>query len=87
MSEYIKLKDLTDTDCILIDEIECDDCPFYDKERFWCRVLDWINSLPTIEVSEDCIDRYTVLAELDPRSVEYKIIKDLPSVAPQTEKG
>lgn len=39
-----------------------------------------VSQLPTIEVSEDSIDRYAVLAELDPQSIEYKIIKDLPSV-------
>lgn len=32
--------------------------------------------------SEDCIDRYSALAELDPRSYEYKAIKELPSVVP-----
>lgn len=34
----------------------------------------------SVEVSEDCIDRYSALAELDPRSYEYKAIKELPSV-------
>lgn len=30
----------------------------------------------------DYIDRYAALAELNPQSIEYKIIKDLPSVVP-----
>ena len=50
MSKYIKLMDLIDTDCILLGEIECDDCPFYDKERIWCRLIEWINSLPTVNI-------------------------------------
>lgn len=32
--------------------------------------------------SEDCIDRYSALAELHPLSYEYKAIKELPSVVP-----
>jgi len=35
------------------------------------------------QVSEDCIDRYSVLAELNPLSYEYKAIKELPSVVPK----
>lgn len=35
--------------------------------------------------NEDCIDRYSALAELDPLSYEYKTIKELPSVVPSIE--
>lgn len=37
--------------------------------------------------SEDCVDRYSVLAELDPRSYEYKVVKELPSVIPKQKEG
>ena len=46
-----------------------------------CAYAIW--ELPTIEVSEDCIDRYSALAELDPRSYEYKAVKELSSVIPK----
>lgn len=46
-----------------------------------------IESLPTIEASEDCIDKYSALAELDPRSYEYKAVRELPSVIPQAKEG
>lgn len=35
------------------------------------------------EPSEDCIDRYSALAEVDPSSYDYKAIKELPSVVPK----
>lgn len=41
-----------------------------------------MDGVPTIEASEDCIDKYSALAELDPLSYEYKEIKELPSVVP-----
>jgi len=46
----------------------------------------FIESLPPVNpkpVCEDCIDRYAVLAELDPQSYEYKVVKELPSVEPK----
>lgn len=46
-----------------------------------------IRELPTVEVSEDAIDRYAALAELDPRSYEYKAVKELPSVVPKAKEG
>lgn len=52
MSKYIKLEDAIYEDCILIDEIKCEDCPFYDEKHFLCRMVKWLDSLPTIEVSE-----------------------------------
>lgn len=55
-------------------------CP---KEMWEYQMAD----LPSIEVSDDCIDRYSALAELDPRSYEYKAVKELPSVIPQPKEG
>lgn len=49
-----------------------------------------LKALPPVEpkpVCEDCIDRYAVLAELDPQSYEYKVVKELPSVEPGRPKG
>ena len=63
MSKYIKLEDAIYADCILIDEIECDDCPFYDEEYVLCRMVKWLESLPTIDIvhCEDCrLATYTV---------------------------
>lgn len=37
------------------------------------------------QVNEDCVDRYSVLAELDPSSYEYEVIKELPSVVQSAE--
>lgn len=42
--------------------------------------------VPTVKISEDCIDRYSALAELNPLSYEYKAIKELPSVVPKRGK-
>ena len=53
MSRYIKLEDAIYGDCILIDEIKCEDCPFYNEERFICRMVEWLESLPTIDIV-DC---------------------------------
>lgn len=64
MSKYIKLEDAIYGDCILIDEIKCEDCPFYNEERFICRMVEWLESLPTIEVSEDCISRGKLISDL-----------------------
>ncbi len=60
MSKYIKLEDAIYADCILIDEIECDDCPFYDEEYALCRMVKWLESLPTIDIveCEECRWRY-----------------------------
>lgn len=41
-----------------------------------------MDGVPTIEASEDCIDKYSALAVLDPLSWEYKEINELPSVVP-----
>lgn len=48
---------------------------------------DWqkLRELPSVD-REDCVDRYSVLAELDPLSYEYKVVKELPSVIPTTER-
>ena len=59
MSKYIKLdieklyeKNRT-YGCIFLGDPYCDDCPF---DGIYCRILDWIESLPTIDIvhCEDC---------------------------------
>lgn len=57
MDKYIKLEDAIYGDCILMDKIKCEDCPFYDEEHFSCKMVEWLENLPTIEVSEDAISR------------------------------
>lgn len=55
-----------------------------------CPEVEVLRKLPPVEpkpVCEDCIDRYAVLAELDPQSYEYKVVKELPSVEPKRPKG
>ena len=93
MSKYIKLEDAIYKDCILIDEIECDDCPFYDEEHALCRMVKWLSDLPTIEVSEDCISREWVLEVIDD-CINYPTngdkacaIKNAPSVVPSCQKN
>lgn len=56
MSKYIKLGDAIYVDCILINEIECEDCPFCAIERSECRMFEWLESLPTIDIvrCKDC---------------------------------
>lgn len=56
MSKYIKLADAIYVDCILINEIDCEDCPFCAIERAECRMVEWLESLPTIDIvlCKDC---------------------------------
>ena len=50
MAKYIKLEDAINGDCILIDKIECDNCPFYDEKRFVCGMVEWLESLSTTDI-------------------------------------
>lgn len=50
MVKYIKLEDAINGDCILIDKIECDNCPFYDEKRFFCEMVEWLESLSTTDI-------------------------------------
>ena len=65
MSNYIKLdieklyekhdEDIKKYNCTFNSNTVCDeDCPFH---GWTCEMMDWLESLPTIEVSEDCISR------------------------------
>lgn len=56
---------------------EAGECPIY----FQIQDIECI-AIIREEQNDDCIDRYSALAELDPRSYEYKAIKELPSVVP-----
>ena len=62
------------------------ECPIYfqtqDIECIAIIKKEQIEALEQVP-SEDCIDRYSALAELDPLSYEYKAIKELPSVVPE----
>ena len=61
------------------------ECPIYfRREDVECIAIIGKEQIGELEKvpSEDCIDRYSALAELDPLSYEYKAIKELPSVAP-----
>ena len=53
MSKYIKLDDVIEnrTYCVIP---MCSECRFYDEMRDKCDVKELLESLPTIEVSEDC---------------------------------
>ena len=65
------------------------ECPIYFRmEDVECIAIIGKEQIEELEQvpSEDCIDRYSALAELDPSSYEYKAIKELPSVVP-SEKG
>lgn len=50
MAKYIKLEDAINGDCMLIDKIECDNCPFYDETRFVCEMVEWLESLSTTDI-------------------------------------
>ncbi len=61
------------------------ECPIYfQREDVECIAIIGKEQIEGLEKvpSEDCIDRYSALAELDPLSYEYKAIKELPSVVP-----
>ena len=61
------------------------ECPIYfqtqDIECIAIIKKEQIEELEKVPI-EDCIDRYSALAELHPLSCEYKAIKELPSVVP-----
>lgn len=61
------------------------ECPIYFQELdVECIAIIEKEADSGIRVSaEDCIDRYSALAVLDPLSWEYKEINELPSVVPK----
>lgn len=83
MSKYIRLDEATD----LFRGI--------DATMTGSFVADTLESLPTIEVSEDCISReqvrakldYISYAEKDPISIAKRIVDDAPSVLPSRAEG
>lgn len=61
------------------------ECPIYfQAQDIECIAIIEKEQIEELEqvLSEDCIDRYSALAELHPLSYEYKAIKELPSVVP-----
>lgn len=77
MNKYIKLEDAKK---IIRDGVSTD--TEEDKDY----VCDLLSCLSAIEISEDCINGYSVLVELDPLSYEYKVVKELPGVVSSAEQ-
>ena len=58
MSKYIKLEDAIGCECPFMENWDnCINCPLYNGGSELCKMGKWLKSLPTIEVSEDCISR------------------------------
>lgn len=81
MKKYVELEDVIQR---LDNAIYCaNNGEFgYDEALKRLRIA-YSKTMLTIEASEDCIDRYSALAELYPLSYEYKAVKELPPVIPK----
>ena len=94
MSKYIKLEDAIGCECPFMEIYEdCINCPLYNGGSEVCEMGKWLKSLPTIEVSEDCISREWVKgiceAMLDEEMLGHMLghIEDAPSVVPSCQKN
>ena len=74
MIKYIKLEDAIDARCP-VEYIweDCIDCPLNDSGIEPCKMGKWLKSLPTLEVSEDCISRDWVLNRLTKYQKDYAL--------------